>query len=81
MQYSRIVINEPHASIEGLYDERLSFWNIDERFVNVAAGRSTSGLSDSLIRASSLTQSVCGTTRWRLRVRESCTSCLMAIRA
>ena len=34
MQYSRIVINEPHASIEGLYDERLSFWNIDERFVN-----------------------------------------------
>ena len=34
MQYTRIVLNEPHASIEGLYDERLSFWNIDERFIN-----------------------------------------------
>lgn len=34
MQYTRIVLNEPHASIEGLYDEHLSFWNIDERFVN-----------------------------------------------
>jgi N-formylglutamate amidohydrolase len=34
MQYKRIVINEPHASIEGLYDEHLSFWNIDEKFVN-----------------------------------------------
>lgn len=34
MQYTRIVLNEPHASIEGLYDERLSFWNIDETFIN-----------------------------------------------
>ena len=34
MQYNRIVLNEPHASIEGLYDERLSFWNVDEKFVN-----------------------------------------------
>ena len=34
MQYNRIVLNEPHASIEGLYDERLSFWNVDDRFVN-----------------------------------------------
>ena len=34
MQYPRIVLNEPHASIEGLYDEHLSFWNIDENFVN-----------------------------------------------
>ena len=34
MQYTRIVLNEPHASIEGLYDDRLSFWNIDERFIN-----------------------------------------------
>ena len=25
MQYTRIVLNEPHASIEGLYDEHLSF--------------------------------------------------------
>ena len=32
MQYTRIVLNEPHASIEGLYDEHLSFWNIDENF-------------------------------------------------
>ena len=34
MNYKRIVLNEPHASVEGLYDERLSFWNIDARFVN-----------------------------------------------
>ena len=34
MQYKRIVLNEPHASIEGLYDNQLSFWDIDERFIN-----------------------------------------------
>ena len=34
MQYQRIVLNEPHASIEGLYDVRLSFWIIDENFIN-----------------------------------------------
>lgn len=34
MQYKRIVLNEPHASIEGLYDSNLSFWKIDERFIN-----------------------------------------------
>ena len=34
MQYNRIVLNEPHASIEGLYDSQLSFWNMDERFIN-----------------------------------------------
>ena len=34
MQYKRIVLNEPHASIEGLYNNQLSFWNIDERFIN-----------------------------------------------
>ena len=34
MQYKRIVLNEPHASIEGLYDNQLSFWNIDDRFIN-----------------------------------------------
>ena len=34
MQYKRIVLNEPHASIEGLYDNQLSFWNIDERSIN-----------------------------------------------
>ena len=34
MQYTRIVLNEPHASIEGLYDDQMSFWNIDERFIN-----------------------------------------------
>ena len=34
MQYERIVLNEPHASIEGLYDNQLSFWNIDEHFIN-----------------------------------------------
>jgi N-formylglutamate amidohydrolase len=34
MHYKRIILNEPHASIEGLYDSQLSFWNIDDRFVN-----------------------------------------------
>lgn len=34
MQYNRIVLNEPHASLEGLYDKRLSGWNIDDRFLN-----------------------------------------------
>ena len=34
MNYKRIVLNEPHASIEGLYDSQLSFWNIDEHFIN-----------------------------------------------
>ncbi len=34
MKYERIVLNEPHASIEGLYDRCLSFWDIDDRFIN-----------------------------------------------
>lgn len=34
MQYNRIVLNEPHASIEVLYDNQLSFWAIDARFIN-----------------------------------------------
>ena len=34
MKYERIVLNEPHASIEGLYDNQLSFWNIDDWFIN-----------------------------------------------
>jgi len=34
MQYNRIVLNEPHASIEGLYDDDLSFWQIDSHFIN-----------------------------------------------
>ena len=29
MRYKRIVLNEPHASVEGLYDDRLSGWTID----------------------------------------------------
>lgn len=32
--YNRIVLNEPHASVEGLYDEDMSRWNIDARFIN-----------------------------------------------
>lgn len=32
--YNRIVLNEPHASVEGLYDDALSFWDIDARFLN-----------------------------------------------
>lgn len=35
MHYKRIVINEPHASIEGLYDNHRSFWNIDEHFIDI----------------------------------------------
>ncbi len=35
MQYQRIVLNEPHASIEGLYDNHLSFWEIDEHFIDM----------------------------------------------
>ena len=31
---SRIVLNEPHASVEGLYDPDMSYWDIDERFIN-----------------------------------------------
>lgn len=31
---NRIVLNEPHASVEGLYDKELSFWNIDAQFLN-----------------------------------------------
>ena len=34
MNYKRIVLNEPHASVEGLYDSQLSFWNIDKHFIN-----------------------------------------------
>lgn len=34
MRYKTIVLNEPHASVEGLYDDRLSFWNIDDCFLN-----------------------------------------------
>lgn len=34
MQYDRIVLNEPHASIEGLFDKELSGWSIDDRFLN-----------------------------------------------
>ncbi len=34
MNYKRIVLNEPHASVEGLYDNQLSFWDIDEHFIN-----------------------------------------------
>lgn len=34
MRYNRILLNEPHAAIEGLFDERLSGWNIDDHFLN-----------------------------------------------
>lgn len=32
--YDYIVLNEPHASVEGLYDADKSFWNIDSTFLN-----------------------------------------------
>ena len=34
MKYRRIVLNEPHASVEGLYEGSLSYWPIDARFIN-----------------------------------------------
>ncbi len=48
MQYKRIVLNEPHASVEGLYDEGLSFWEIDERFINEVVLRWTDWHTDYL---------------------------------
>lgn len=48
MQYNRIVLNEPHASIEGLYDDRLSFWQIDARFINHVVLRMTDWHTDYL---------------------------------
>ena len=48
MQYNRIVLNEPHASIEGLYDDQLSGWCIDERFVNEVVFRLTDWHTDFL---------------------------------
>ena len=48
MHYNRIVLNEPHASIEGLYDEKLSGWQIDERFINEVVFRLTDWHTDYL---------------------------------
>lgn len=48
MPYNRIVINEPHASMEGLYDGRLSGWDIDNRFINNAVLRLTDWHTDYL---------------------------------
>lgn len=32
--YSTLVLNEPHASLEGLYDADKSYWEIDADFLN-----------------------------------------------
>lgn len=48
MHYNRIVLNEPHASIEGLYDDKLSGWNVDERFINDVVFRLTDWHTDFL---------------------------------
>ena len=48
MPYNRIVLNEPHASMEGLYDDRLSGWSIDDRFINHAVLRLTDWHTDYL---------------------------------
>ena len=48
MRYNRIVLNEPHASIKGLYDDRLSGWNIDDRFINDVVFRLTDWHTDYL---------------------------------
>lgn len=51
MKYKRIVLNEPHASVEGLYDEHLSFWNIDADFVNDVVLKWTDWHTDYLFHA------------------------------
>ena len=48
MQYKRIVLNEPHASVEGLYDDQLSGWSIDDRFINDVVFRLTDWHTDYL---------------------------------
>ena len=48
MHYNRIVLNEPHASIEGMYDDQLSGWRIDERFINEVVFRLTDWHTDFL---------------------------------
>lgn len=32
--YNRLVLNEPHASLEGLYDADKSYWKVDADFLN-----------------------------------------------
>ncbi len=41
MQYNRTVLNEPHASVEGLFNDQLSGWSIDDRFINDVVFRLT----------------------------------------
>lgn len=48
MKHKRIVLNEPHASVEGLYDERLSGWTVDARFINEVVCRLTDWHTDYL---------------------------------
>ena len=48
MKYRRIVLNEPHASVEGLYDDRLSGWDIDNRFINEVVNHLTDWHTDYL---------------------------------
>ena len=48
MHYDRIILNEPHASIEGLYDDTLSGWQIDGRFINEVVFRLTDWHTDYL---------------------------------
>lgn len=47
--YNRIVLNEPHASVEGLYHKELRFWNIDARFLNDAVINWTDWHTDFLL--------------------------------
>ena len=76
MQYTRIVLNEPHASIEGLYDGLIG--TLTTYFMGTR--RRTSGRSDSLIHALLLTRNVFGMILWRLKARGFYTNSLMVIR-
>lgn len=51
MHYNRIVLNEPHASIEGLYNDSMSFWEIDENFINNVVLKWTDWHTDFLFHA------------------------------
>ena len=48
MRYDKIILHEPHASIEGLYNNQLSFWKIDEAFINEAVVELTDWHTDFL---------------------------------
>lgn len=93
---NRLVSNEPHASVDGLYDADKSFWHIDTRFLNDVIIKWTDWHTDFLfhrlqdsrielcafrMRDLLLTQNSCGTIRSKILSRSSCTRTLRVIGA